>query len=452
MTSSDIGDNISGLKAISQLISIDRLEVQLKPLVSRLMPAMISLMELNTKAFESLVVLSEEGGADEDHEGGLSTLVLSICEVVNSIIVTDTVYQEIDLIKFVSAMGPYLQIPMVVEEEWIAFPTEFIANEQDDIVSSSSIRMGFEGIVADVLTHPSLSHQGTAVFHRFALNLISQGVAADRGENSEGWRLVEAGLFVLGLVSCDLRVSMIDDSTKETLKLTASLASSNSSRPLLKARALLCLSRLVEITSKIFSDDLSVVLRCASEGLGDSCGAVVYAACCAFNAFLPHSKSNDELIIQVAFRLVDMATSASESEVLHFTIESLIGIVKNRPHQSISERISDFVPDMVRRHVCDPIVPAQLLELIQNSNCSPAMLEQVAAVVRPWLRVDAEIELDVALDFMYEIVKNAPVPFTGMILEAIMVLNEGEIASIGEETNSQVSTILRICAIRQSSP
>ena len=449
MKSDDIRDNISGITVLRELISVQQVEEDLKPIVAEVIAASITCLEKTERAFESLVVLSEEGGVDEDDEGGLSRLVFSICEVVNAAIISDVLCQSFDLERFVLAMKPYLQIPLAVEEEWLESPTEFIAHEQDDLYSSISIRLDFEGIVADALTNPILAHRCSVSVLRSAMELVTDGMTAAEGGNSEAWRRVEAGLFTLGLVSSEITVSIVDDRFKDILKLAASLAASDTSKPLLKARGLLCLSRLAEITSQIFADDLSIVLSCISQCLSDCSGIVVYAACRGLNAFLPYLKCGDETIARVALRLTEIASAASEGEIVHFTLESLIGIAKHKPHICVDSLYRTFIPEMLQKHVADPIAPTQLLEIIQNANCPYSLYEELAAVIKPWVKIEAETELDVALDFLSEIVKHASAPFTGNVLETILILNESKVTTLGENTNAHVDSILRVCAIRQ---
>jgi len=461
MSSPDTGNCIGGLKSVTHLLSSGHFESFLAPSVVDLLPACILLLERNQKSYESLVLFSEEGGIDESDEGGLSTLVLAVCEFVNATVISDqlcTIWIRDDLLsKFFPAIAPYIQIPLSVEEEWLQSPVEFIAQEQDDLASSTSIRIVFEGIVADVFTNPLLCETGLVVLHALSLRMIGEGIKAEQSGNSEGWRSVEAGLFALGLTSHEFSIRSVDQSIQDILKLAAQLVANNdTSRPLLKARALLTLSRFAEIASKHFNADLSMIVRCSVQALNGDSVVVVYSACRALNGFLSFvekNTNNTEMVTKGGRRLVQLATSASEHEVVHFALESLIGIACHFPEVSTGLCLDDvkFLPSMLNRYVNDPIVPAQVVEIMQNAPPPSQVYEQLAEVIKPWIREDAEIELDVALDILHEIVQHAPTPFSGHVLECILILNyNSSIADIGEETGNIFGSILRICAIRQA--
>ena len=436
--SSNMKDCIVGLKALTRLLaSPDNTFVG--SLVRTLIPQCIVLLKSNQSFYTSLVVLSEEGGADEDNDG-LSSLVVAICELVNGLVVSDDPRISSDqLNELFSALLPFVQIPLSVESEWLTNASDFISQEQDDLTTSTSIRLVFEGLIADLLLNPYLGE-------RCLDGLISESIKSiseiNSMHNPEAWRMVEAGLFAIGLFTPS------EDILRETLQLAARLAALDDTKPLLRARALIVLSRFVEHIDQKFHLELFNVLMCAGRALDAPYPPVVYAASVALNAVLPKVRQDTRVTSEVALIVARLVRIRHEDqEVLHFVLESLIGIARSCPTCLGEEVFGGFMCNVLARHCSDPLVPTLLVELMQEWQ-APGLYEPVATVIKPWVNVREEYRLDIALDFMVEIAKRAPTPFSGTVLEIVMILNTGEISKVGPETAEIVDSILRTCAIR----
>lgn len=452
ISSDEVGDSVVAFRSITRLLSLNNMSSTLRQLVVDLVPQSIALLSQHQSTFNSLVILSEEGGIDEDDDNaGLMSLVICICEMMNAVLNAENDYiSEEDLGRFLTAVCYYVQIPVSVEDEWLSSASVFIAQEQEDLASSTSIRIVFEGIIADISMNPHMSSVGIKALLASALDMVDLGVSRDSEGDPEAWRVIEAGLLVLGLVSSELNTASLPPQIGDILKLTARLSFSPETKPLLKARALLVLSKFADVLQEKFSDDLNTVLQCAAAALDSEFAPVLYSGCMAFNAILPKINGADlpELVGCVLEKLVLLARSSQDSESLHFCIEALIGIVRHRDC-IVPSHFGEFIAHMLEQHVDDPLVPSQLVELMEARD-DLSIYEPVAKVLRPWLRKEEEFKLDIALDFMVEIVRHAPVPFSGSVLECILTLNESDIVLVGPNTAEIVSEILQTCAIRQS--
>ena len=452
ISSEEVGDSVAALRSITRMLSLNNMSSILRPLIVDLVPQSIALLSRHQSTFNSLVILSEEGGIDEDDDNaGLMSLVICICEMMNAVVnAEDDLISEVDLDRFLTAICFYVQIPVSIEEEWLSSASDFIAQEQEDLASSTSIRIVFEGLIADIFMNPHISNTGVKALLSSAFSMVDSGVSRESEGDPEAWRVIEAGLFVLGLASSELNTASLPSQIGDILKLAARLSLAPETKPLLKARALLVLSKFADVLQEKFAGDLNTVLQCAAVALDSEFAPVLYAGCMAFNAMLPKINGSDlsELVRSVLEKLVLVARTSKDSESLHFCLEALIGIARYRP-DIVPNQFGEFIAHMLEQHADDPLVPTQLVELMEARE-DQSMYEPIAKVVKPWIRKEEEFKLDIALDFMVEIVRHAPVPYSGSVLDCILVLNESDVAQVGPNTAELVSEILQTCAIRQS--
>ena len=462
--SSDVADIISVLRNLKLLVS-HNLETLTGAVLEPLVIESVRWLETSRQVFQSLVILGEEGGIDEDEDnGGLASLVVAVCELLTAVASNDISTQLLGgrLDRMFSAMAPFLQISVSNEQEWLLCPSDFIANEQDDF-AAITIRLSFEGLVADLLESPFLIPQVVAAMMASAISIIEEGMHARRDENSEWWRLVEAGLFVFSFLGSEY-ASEFRDRSIEVLRGCAQFCSGDSVHPLLKARSFSVLARLCTLTAQVFGSDLVGILKCSVDSMADEQIVVAFCASGAFNAFLPMSTESPErlnpLILGETGALASLARMARTGveETVHFSLEGLIRLTAIRPDVLKAAGVADeycrFLSESLVERVDDPIAPDQILTLVQNAQLgvSPAEFEalaqMIAGSVKKWLHIDAENRLDVALEFLEVIAQHSVVPYSGNVLECVLILNDGELAQIGPETSERIGNILRVCAIR----
>ena len=455
--STDIGDRVVVLKYICEMIKHD-LEPLVRPSAASAVDQCLIALNQWSQPYQSLIILAEEGGADED-ENGLSCFIISICEFFNAIVLLDeplVICSQEQFARFIIAMATYNQLSLSIEEEFLHEPGEYVASEQDDL-PGVTVRTAFEGVIADVADSPYFNRTANVSLLAAAKQLLEESASARAAGNSEWWRIAEAGLLYLGLVEVD---SSTEAHAVELVRSAASLSVQRDLPPLLQSRAFSTLAKQSQVVARHFQSDLIAIVRFAASEIRNSSVPVAFAACGAFSAFLKAVEADvrQELSFGgngVVSSLMDLSSTSSSPEVVSFCLEALLGVARTCSPgfgERVDSRFERFVGDMLKRHVDDPLTPTQLMELVEASNLTLTRAESaselVAMTLRPWLLESAESRLDVALDCLAVIVRVSPVPFPVHLADCLNVLRGGSLSGIGPETNSCINGILQTCADR----
>jgi len=431
----------------------EEMHAALRPLLEISMAASMEFLQTKVSEFEQLVLVDHQ-----DDEDSIATTVTLIIELINAIVVSDESSLTHKLLNgrlgnLFGLLGPYLQIPKSDESEWLQDPNAFIANEQDEFCRVS-VRLAFEGLLADLLDHPGLCKQVVPAILTSAVDLM---------RNASSWRVQEGGLFM---------VSYIDDGKFDTLYREILIACmrlcQESEFPFLKARAFIVLSQVSRATDIPVSDSM-MILECCVRVMGSGDKDVVkYSASRAFISFLPVCYSSKvDVKTRILQLLLDPASGAitafirmtrTEGESLHYGLDAIRAITHACPEivVELGNAYYTFLRDVLQEHNRDPIVPACIEELVEEiGNAVPAaeysnMCEIFCPVLIPWLHVDAEHELDIALDILNVLVQHCTAPFRGNMLRCLEIIKNSNLGSVGSYTAEKISDILRTCAIRHN--
>lgn len=418
----------------------------------------IAWLEQSRYSFESLVILSEEGGIDEAEEtGGLSSLVVSICEFINALSLNEIYSSTLvgTFSRFVKAVAPFLQISILTEQEWVQYPGVFIAGEQEEF-SATTIRLSFEGLVADALWNPQLGDAVSESLLEASEAMIADGLGAKEQGNSEWWRRIEAGLFIFGFLSDTKKVN----NTKINIlhQCTLFCCSNEPLHILLRARAFIALSKFPSGINRTSILEMSV--SCMSS---ENNPVLIFAASRALIAFVQetdnHLMEGPYGAFAALLNLCSNQASADESVILHFCLDALISLIPKCPNCLITTHEWNlFLCNLIREKVNDPIAPDQVRELVVLTskflpgNYFDSLACLLAREVKPWLDIHAEHRLDVALDIIAALVQNASIPFPDPLVECVLIVNNGHLNQVGPITTDMVQSILKTCAVRSSPP
>ena len=459
--SGEVADIIWVLRDLKDCFS-NNVNIFPQSMVYELILDSISWLERSRYSFESLVILSEEGGIDETEEtGGLSSLVVCICEFINAISLNEIYSSTLvgTFLRFVKAVAPFLQISILTEQEWMQYPGEFIASEQEEF-SATTIRLSFEGLVADALWNPQLGDAVSGALLEASEMMIADGLGAKEHGNSEWWRRIEAGLLIFGFLT-DTKIFNI---TKNTIlqQCTFFCCSNEPCHLLLRARAFIVLA---QFRSGINSIDvergiLEMSVSCMSSVNNP---VLIFAACRALIAFV--QENNNHFIegpngaFAALLNLCSKQASPDESVILHFCLDALLSLIPKCPNcLKTTHEWTLFLCNLVREKVNDPIAPDQVKELVVlSSKFLPlfnfdSLASLLAREVKPWLDIHAEHRLDVALDIIAVLVQNASIPFPDPLVECVLIVNNGHLGQVGPITTDMVQSILTTCAVRSSPP
>ena len=462
--SGNVADIISVLKDLKECVSEDICSFP-QDVIRNVLLDSVLWVERSRQSFESLVVLSEEGGIDEDEEaGGLCSLLIAICDFITVVSVSEVYYSSVLtgnlLFRFVSSIPTFLQISILTEQEWIQFPGEYIANEQDEF-AAATIRLSFEGLVADLLWHPHLGVVMRDSLLDSAKASIQKGLEGRNSGNNEWWRHVEVGLFIFGLLSGEAH-ELKKINAVEILRQCAQLCivSEKPIHVLLQSRAFLVLAHMHLLTCEEFRNDIESILNISVSCMWSKSPVLTFAACKAFTAFVP--QLNDHLKDLVtgpkgAFQaLLNLCADHASDEVVHFSLDALITLCSAGGSViKVSGNLwNTFLINLLRQKVDDPIAPDQIQKLVrltaQDQQSFDSLVPLVAVEVRPWLRPKAENRLDVALELLAVLVEHASVPFSPQLVDCILIVNQGHLGKVGPITSDLVDSILRTCAVRSS--
>jgi hypothetical protein len=459
LSHSDIPSVISILRDIRSLLETPLLPV-IAPLISTVLSESVGWLGRSRSTFESLVVIAEEGGIDEDEtEGGLVTLVVSIIELLDGISENDISEGILknNINSIFSALAPYLQISISNEFEWNSNPNDFIANEQDEFATSISIRLSFEGLLADCLDNPFVVSETIDCTGAIGINLIREGMS--KFENPQSWRLIEAGLFMVSFL--DLSESA---DVGQIVQFCANFSTDDSAHELLRARAFLVLSRMVDVAVKHFPNDIVSIMSRSIECMSKA-PVLAYSATKAFGAFLRPSRNDQtrstvlDMVMRQSGALVCLAKMANNGsdETLHYALETLLELTRVYPEvvNLSGNDYFEFLKKLLVTRASDPFIPDEILELVKIVQLSVEptvfdnLIEIFASELMQWLHADAECELDTSLEFLVYFVEHTNrITFDGKLLECILILAGGTLDNVGPETSERVSNILRVCADR----
>lgn len=457
----EVASIVSVLRDLTILLETP-IVAQLQPIIISVLAESILWLERSRRTYDSLVVIAEEGGIDEDEEeGGLISLVVGIIALVNGVAINDIsekiLVGQMERIFF--ALGPYMQITVSNEFEWNSNPNDFIANEQDES-AAVTIRLAFEGLLADSLDNPFVADETMSATSKVGLGLIKEGVVAKEDGNCQYWRLVEAGLFM---------VSFLDTSgsLKEIVKGCASFCVDQTVHELLRARSFLVLSKKADATAQFFPNDIVPILSHSIDCMSRGSPVLVYAATRAFAGFLTislatvhTSNTTVELIMKPSGALECLAQMARQNtdETLHYALDTLTQLTSIYPSipRLAGEPYYKFLLEILVERAADPFIPDEVLELVKivhdagiGTQEFEKLMSLFAAELLNWLRPDAECKLDTALEFLLFFVESTTVvPLQGHLLECILAVSAGGLETVGPETASKVADILRTCAVR----
>ncbi len=465
----DVPCVVSVLRDLKRLVSTPLVR-ELQPLIQSVLSESILWLEKSRSTYDSLVVIAEEGGIDEDEEeGGLVSLVVGILELINAVAVNDISESILvgQMERIFSALGPYLQITVSNEFEWNSSPNDFIADEQNEF-AGVTIRFCFEGLLADCLDNPFVAAEAMAATSKVGLGLIKEGVRASESGNPQFWRLIEAGLFMVSFldVSSAAIVGESEQYLKEILKACASFCVNETLHELLRARAFLVLAKMADQTAKFFPNDIVSILTHSVTCMSHPAVILAYASTRAFVGFLKISKSTPvsskatlALMMQPKGALECLATMAKQGTdaTLHYALDTLEQLTRTYPEvvKLAGEAYFQFLLKLLVDHSQDPFIPDEILELVTivHGAVSPKEFDKLVAFFTAelinWLRPDAECKLDTALEFLLFFVKNvAKVPFQGKLLECVCAVAAGGFETVGTVSAGHIEDILRICAVR----
>ena len=403
-------------------------------------------------ADHSILTLQEEHASEQ--------FVVCACELINALAIDDEGSRILSIPRLGAIIHvmvfKYIEVPKEAEDEWLSDVNAFIATEQDDL-AHATVRLVFEGLVADLLDHPLLSAPTVSTLIHAVCTLFEA--------NLKDWQKVESGLFAFSLLSSDL-ISAGHRAVALAIIKHAATACGPGFHPLLRARAFVVLSRVSIFTAENFGDDVLAILKHAVACMADTKNTVVvYASAMAFNAFLANCLErfpNDVMRIVGssggAFACFLKLAKSGSHESLHFSLEGLIKLTSSCPQiiSAAGEPYFDFLVDLLVAHFEDPLVPTQVLELVQAVlDAVPVMqfdilANRIGRTLRPWIDVQEVYKLDVALEFLEFVVNHASVPFAKDLMDCMSVLGQGEIQQIGPETARHVGDILRVASIRHS--
>jgi hypothetical protein len=456
---------ISMLNYIKQLIELQEAPDMRESVHLRFLPLLTTVLEKSFKflsdsisSFEHNHVLSY----DDNHDEPTNDIAIGIIELVNAIIVSDqgrvsSQLFEQKLESIFSLIGPYLQISSGNESEWLADPNAFIANEQDELCGVT-IRLAFEGLLADLMYSPSLSHELVPAALSTAIKLIRIG--------SGSWRVIEAALFIVSFI--DVEGDRFRQPFREIVAGCINFCNTESTSPFLKARSFVVLSQLASHASV---DDGILMSECCVKAMASDAEAdlVKYAASRTFIAFLPicYTSKSPILVRERILALILRPSGAFSAfikmsklngESLHYGLDAIRSLVQTCPEivSKLGEEFYIFLRSLLVEHIKDPLVPACIEELADEIGNAVGgqeyakLCEMFCESLLPWLHVDAEHELDIALDLLSVFVNHCEVPFPEKMQQCMRTLNQGNLQSVGSYTEEKISEILRTCTIRSN--
>ena len=415
-------------------------------LVSLVRPSVSGLIE------QSIYCLDQwkDRATSEEEEEDIQNLVMSICDFFNALVLVPGVCSADQIRRFIACMGQYVPLSRSQEEEYLDDPNEFIASEQEDS-PNVTVRVAFEGIIADMLYDPSLSQIAVDALISASRGMLEEGAVTRSRNEPEWWRMAECGFFLLSLVQGQ---QFPQEAVVDLVQMAASMCLNPNVSVFLQARAFLTLSKMWEVVLKNFKSDLVTILRRAVDGIKSDSVLVAFAACSAFNVFVANVPLTDE-VEELLFgenggtvSLMKLAATSESREVVSFSLEALVGVARacTGLGARVDTRFPRFVAGMLEKHVSDPIAPIQVLELIAESNLEAPLADEVvihvATVIRPWLVADAENRLDVALETLQTLVRITPIPCNINLNKCIHVLKDGSLSEIGPETNNVIQQII----------
>ena len=385
-------------------------------------------LQNNRAVYESLVVFGEEGGIDEDEEnGGISGLVVSLCDLTSLVVLAISDFASVE--KICQILAPYTQITCANEHEWVSDLNSFIGSEEEDYTEAVCVRSAFEGLIADLLSVKTEMY--TVLVQKCAANLIQEGLFAKTNENPEYWRLLECGLWMY------MHTGQVGDCTSLCVDL---IQMTPSCPPLLTARAFSVLSKgrvcqILPLCVKFM--DTPIVKISASRAFAEKVG-----------------ESNDEHLLRLG--LSYLVKMAKDDSLAHFGIDCLIQTTRNcsKCIDLLGVEYHQFLLDVLVKRITDPLASSQIHELVQivflhtNNFATHNLVQLFSKHIKKWIHVDSEFELDVALDFLELITTHCQTPFPQFLVECILALEDGTIASIGENTCEKVNSIIQICETR----
>ncbi|CAM6086065.1 unnamed protein product [Calypogeia fissa] len=364
---------------------------------------------------ESYGDLADSDGTDQSLEAFTIQLYEFLLTAVTSPRFSKIISNVGDLVYY--TIG-YMQMTEEQVQTWSSDPNQYVADE-DDVTYSCRVSgvLLLEELV-EAFDDRALSEILEAVQRR-----ISEAAQAKAAGRLEWWKLREAAILAVGTVASQITASQSEGHLNFSLEpfldeiLIEDIGRGMELCPFLHGRALWAAAKFAPSMNQQRSEQF---FYAAVSGLsGDIPAPIKIGACRALATILPNI---DPSILQPRSAIVFAALGAllqeASDETLHLVLETLQAAVNadNQATAAVESTISPLLLNVWAKHVADPFISIDALEILEAVKEVPGCLEPLASRVLPVLasifgnpKQEPEGLIAGALDLLTMLLKKAPI-------------------------------------------